>query len=156
MKLEEYIKNTDFKNEEEKLIVNFVFTYNWLKEFQMKLFKPYGLTTQQYNILRILRSSSPDPLSMKTIKERMLEKMSDTSRLIVRLKKKRLISCVTNHSDRRNLDITINQNGLKVLAEIDKALPVLRSIVNRLSIDEIKTANNIFDKLRSGKLPGTK
>ena len=149
MKIEEEILQSNFRNKEEKLIVNFIYTYNWLKEFHMKLFKPYGLTTQQYNILRILRGSSPTPLSLKMIKERMLDKMSDASRLIERLKKKKLVSCFPNINDRRNLDIVLNKNGFKILDEIDAVLPALDSLFKNMSESEMEQINDFLDKLRS-------
>jgi DNA-binding MarR family transcriptional regulator len=151
MKIEDEIYQKKFRNNEEKLAVNLIYTNNWLKEFHIKLFKPYDITIQQYNILRILRGSAPEPLTLKKIKERMLDKMSDVSRLIDRLEKKKLVRCAANYHDRRNLDVGISKKGLKLLTDIDDISQSVDLIFKELTESEIAQMNNMLDRIRSYK-----
>lgn len=153
MKIEDAIEQRKFRNDIEKLLVNFIYTNNWLKEFQVRLLKPFDLTMQQYNILRILRGSHPEPLTQKVIKAKMLDKMSDVSRLLARLEKKKLVSCVSNKDDRRNLDVTILKNGMDILLEIDAVLPLLDGLFVDFAPNELETMNGLFDRIREGKFP---
>src|SRR3989337_3458772 len=109
MKLEEEISQKAFRNNKHKAIVNIIFSYNWLLKNHFKLLKPYDLTIQQFNILRILRGQYPNPATVKLLKERMLDKMSDASRLVDRLIKKELVTRCINTKDRRAVDIKISE-----------------------------------------------
>lgn len=152
-KIEDAIHTLNFRNREERLLVAFMFTFNWLKEYQVRLFKPFGLTLQQYNILRILRGSGNGPLNQKEVKRRMLDKMSDVSRLIKRMEKKKLIISTINDSDRRNMDIVLTQEGLNLLERIDAALPVLDKVFKDFKEGDMKNFEDLLAKMRSTKFP---
>jgi DNA-binding MarR family transcriptional regulator len=148
MKLEEEIAQTSFRTKKHKAIVNLVYTFNWLYEKHTKLLKPYGLTLQQYNVLRILRGQYPKPATVKLLKERMLDKMSDASRLVEKLRVKGLIDRNICPNDRRNVDVFINEKGLKLLDKIDKAEEDFGYLVSNLKREEIDSLNSLLDKLR--------
>src|SRR5688500_16480790 len=105
MKLEEEIQQSRFRNEYHKVAINITFTHFWLMDQMRQMLKPYGISMQQFNILRILRGQHPKPATINLLKERMLDKSSDASRLVERLKKKGLVERVTCEKDRRSVDI---------------------------------------------------
>ena len=148
MKLEDAIQQKEFKSEQQKLSINITYTANWLNGFGEKLFKEYNLTPQQFNILRILRGQEPNPATIKLLKERMLDKNCDASRLVDNLVKKEFVERSIATYDRRHCDVRISLNGLKVLGEIDKRLPEVEKRLNNLTTDEMKTLNHLLDKLR--------
>ncbi|HQJ74454.1 MAG TPA: MarR family transcriptional regulator [Bacteroidota bacterium] len=147
MRLEEAIEQKKFKSQQEKLIINIIYTYNWLKEYQTNFFKKYDLTMQQYNILRILRGAYPEPLSQKIIKKRMLDKMSDVSRLVDRLLKKKLVTIHLNMEDKRCNNVLITELGLNLLKEIHSELFKFDLLFNDLTPEEIDTLNTLLDKI---------
>ncbi|HEY9187812.1 MAG TPA: MarR family transcriptional regulator [Ignavibacteria bacterium] len=147
MRLEEAIEQKKFKSQQEKLIINIIYTYNWLKEYQTNFFKKYDLTMQQYNILRILRGAYPEPLSQKIIKKRMLDKMSDVSRLVDRLLKKKLVAIHLNLEDKRCNNVLITELGLNLLKEIHSELFKFDLLFNDLTPEEIDTLNALLDKI---------
>ncbi len=148
MKLEEEIVQKNFQNEYHKAIVNIVYTYNWIIEKQTKLLKPFDISLQQYNILRILRGQHPQPATVKLIKERMLDKMSDVSRLVERLRVKDLVNRHICQHDRRNVDIYITEKGLNFLEELDPKGREMEECMSNLDENEIEQLNNYLDKLR--------
>ena len=148
MKLEEEIVQREFQSEYHKALVNIVFTYNWMMEKQIKQLKPYDITIQQYNILRILRGQHPNPATVKLIKKRMLDKMSDVSRLVEKLRLKQLVNRHTRESDRRNVDVYITEKGLKLLSEFDPKEKEMEKFMANLNEVEIKLLNTYLDKLR--------
>lgn len=149
MKLEDAIKQTAFKTEEERLVINLVYTSGWLSAEQNRFFKRFGISSQQYNVLRILRGQYPNPASVGLIQERMLDKMSNASRLIEKLKQKKLIKRSECSKDRRQVDVLVTQEGLSLLEEIDGLNDEMHSICNTLDVNEKKTLNNLLDKLRN-------
>ncbi|MFN3445898.1 MAG: MarR family winged helix-turn-helix transcriptional regulator [Bacteroidia bacterium] len=149
MKLEDAIKQTAFKTEEERLVINLVYTSGWLSSEQNRFFKRFGISSQQYNVLRILRGQYPNPASVGLIQERMLDKMSNASRLIEKLKQKKLIKRSECSKDRRQVDVLVTQEGLSLLEEIDGLNDEMHSICNTLDVNEKKTLNNLLDKLRN-------
>jgi len=148
MKLEDEILQKHFRNEYHKAIVNVIFSYNWLVDYQVKLFKPYGITMQQYNILRILRGQYPKPATIKLIKERMLDKMSDASRIVEKLRLKRLVDRNICPNDRRNVDVYITEKGLNLLSQLDKHDREVDAKLCSLNKEEIMQLNRLLDKLR--------
>jgi DNA-binding MarR family transcriptional regulator len=136
-----------FRNEHHKAQVNLLFSSNWLMESIKKFLLSEDITPQQYNILRILRGNG-QPLSTLQIRERMLDKMSDTSRIVDRLLKKELVEKKTSKSDKRLVDVTISSKGLEVLDRLDNKNASLDGIMFNLSHDEAKTLNYLLDKLR--------
>jgi DNA-binding MarR family transcriptional regulator len=149
MKLEDEIKQVKaFKNEYSKAIVNIIFTYNWLDASSKAFFSDFEITSQQYNILRILKGQSPNPSTINLLRERMLDKMCDASRLVERLRLKGLVDRTPAASDKRAVDITITDKGLELLKLIELKLPSFEKRFETLSEAEIENLNNLLDKLR--------
>ncbi len=148
MELEKEITQKSFRNNYHKAEVNLIFTYNWLYEFKSKMLKLHCITTQQYNILRILRGQYPNPATIKLLKERMLDKMSDASRIVEKLRTKGLVERKISAVSRRNVDVVITQNGLDLLAEIDKRDCEVDEFMSKLKSHEIDQLNYLLDKLR--------
>jgi DNA-binding MarR family transcriptional regulator len=147
MSIEKDIHQSKFKSEYQKSIINIIYTYNWTRERLQQIFDKENLTPQQFNILRILRGSAV-PLSTLQIRERMLDKMSDTSRIVDRLIKKGLTKKITNKSDKRLVDVTISEKGKKVLQKMDQFENDIAAIMKNLSLNEAKTLNKLLDKIR--------
>ncbi|REJ80852.1 MAG: MarR family transcriptional regulator [Bacteroidetes bacterium] len=148
MKLEDEIVQKKFINESHKLGINIIYTFNWLNAFQSQLLKKYKITPQQYNVMRILRGQSPSPCNIKLVKERMLDKMSDASRIVEKLRAKGFIMRSVNASDRRACDVIITDRGLELLSEIEKEDVTFRKLFSALSESEMKELNHLLDKLR--------
>jgi len=147
MSIENDIKQDSFKSEYQKAIINLVFTYNWTTERLKKLLEESDLTLQQFNILRILRGSQM-PLSTLQIRERMLDKMSDTSRIVDRLIIKELAKKVICKKDKRLVDVTITGKGLKLLERLDSQEDKMETIIKTLTENEAQTLNTLLDKIR--------
>lgn len=148
MKLEKEINQKKFRSPAHKLSVNLIYTFNWINEYQVNLLKPFDLTLQQYNVLRILRGQHPQPASVKLIRERMLDKMSDASRIVEKLRVKDLVFRNTNTNDRRACEVIITQKGLHLLEQIDQQENNFNKIFDTLSEAEIQQVNELLDKLR--------
>jgi len=148
MKLEDEIKQSKFKNEFQKLAVNIFYTHGWLVSKHSDIMKKFGLTTSQYNILRILRGQHPNSAPISLLKERMLDKMSDASRLVERLRNKGLLSRKTCKEDRRRVNVLISKKGLNLLANLDKFEIELETHLSNLTDVEAKKANTLLDKIR--------
>ncbi len=137
----------NFRNEHHKLIVNVIFSGNWVMEHMKELLDEAGISAQQFNVLRILRGSK-QPLTTLQIRERMLDKMSDTSRIVDRLIVKGLVTKKTNQYDKRLVDVTIHANGLKLLKQLDKLNPGIDAIAVNLTEKEARQLNKLLDKMR--------
>jgi len=148
MKLEDEIKQNSFRNEYHKLAVNLIFTHSWLMSKIYEMLDEYDLTPQQFNLLRILRGQYPKPASITLLKERMLDKMSDASRLVERLLAKGLVERKICPEDRRKVDVVITKKGLKLLEKIDKTDNEMYNYFKNLSEVEAKKLNELLDKLR--------
>lgn len=148
MRLEEEIKQRKFKNEKQKLMINQLFTGRWVANAIADYLKPFGLTSQQYNVLRILRGQESDLLSISGIAERMIDKMSNVSRLIERLKSKGLVSRKVNLDDRRQVDVGITDEGLDLLKKLDGMDDEIEKLFDNISEAEAGKINNLLDKMR--------
>jgi len=148
MKLEDEIKQHSFRNEYHKLAVNIIFTHSWLMSKIYELLDEYDLTPQQFNLLRILRGQYPQPASITLLKERMLDKMSDASRLVERLVTKGLVERKICSVDRRKVDVVITKKGLKLLEKIDKTDDEMDSFLKNITKEEAEQLNQLLDKLR--------
>jgi DNA-binding MarR family transcriptional regulator len=148
MELEKEINQKKFRSPEHKLAVNIIYTFNWLNEFQVKILKPFDITLQQFNVLRILRGQYPQPANIKLIRERMLDKMSDASRIVEKLRIKQFIERKTCTDDRRACDVIITQKGLNLLEKVDSDEDAINKIFSTLSQQEIDQVNLLLDKLR--------
>lgn len=150
MSIDEDIHQAKFRNEHQKAAINILYTYGWLMEKTKELFAQEDITPQQFNILRILRGSAPQPLSTLQIRERMLDKMSDTSRIVDRLITKGLVKKGTCKMDRRLVDITITDKGKKLLEKLDTRQDDLDGIIGNLSKKEASVLSDLLDKIRNG------
>ena len=147
MGIEKDIKQQLFRNEYQKATVNLIFTSNWLTEKIKVFLDNEDITSQQFNILRILRGSKK-PMSTLVIRERMLDKMSDTSRIVERLQKKGLVDKKISEIDKRKVDVEISKRGLTLLEKLDRKNNELDNILSNLSNDQAKTLNSLLDILR--------
>ena len=147
MGIEKDIQQTNFRNEFQKMGINIIYTANWLNEKMSQILSTEDITQQQYNILRILRGSEC-PLSTLKIRERMLDKMSDTSRIVDRLIVKGLVEKTACVKDKRLVDITVAKKGLQLLEKLDALNESIDSILKGVSEKEATTMNQILDKLR--------
>lgn len=148
MKIEEAIKSK-FNNEHQKALVNLFYTHSYLQLKQKQYFKNYDLTPPQYNVLRILRGRFPEPATVNLIIERMLDKSSNASRIVERLKQKNLIERIQNESDRRAVNIIITKKGLSLLKQIDNEEKKINFGINILTEQEATSLNNLLNKIRS-------
>ena len=148
MKLEDEIQQKKFKSIQQKLMLNLIYTTNWLTAKQDSLFKDSDITVQQYNVLRILRGQYPNPCSIKLIKERMLDRMSDTSRIVDKLFIKKLLQRNECPDDRRSVNVIISDKGLELLKSLDHVDELSKQMLKSLNDQEIETLNTLLDKLR--------
>jgi len=148
MSIEEDILQSKFRNEHQKGIVNLIYTYNWLNEKMKTIFDRDQITPQQFNILRILRGAGK-PISTLQIRHRMLDKMSDTSRIVDRLIVKGLVKKNICPEDKRLVDVSITDKGKKLLEKMDSYEQEMDEIFGKLSSTEAKTLNGLLDKIRS-------
>lgn len=147
MGIEKDIQQTNFRNEFQKMSINIIYTANWLNEKMGQILSTEDITQQQFNILRILRGSEC-PLSTLKIRERMLDKMSDTSRIVDRLIVKGLVEKTACVKDKRLVDITVTKKGLQLLEKLDTLNEHIDSILKGVNEKEAATMNQILDKLR--------
>lgn len=148
MKIEEEIKQTKpFRSQQQKATVNLLYTQGWIMEKMRNVFNPFGITIKQYNILRILKGAG-EPISTSVIRERLIDKMSDTTRIIDRMLAKELVEKKSCKSDKRLVDITISRKGIKLLEKIDRTSKQMDDIFKKLTVAETKELNLLLDKLR--------
>ena len=148
MKLEDAIHQPRFKSEYHKLAVNILYTHGWLVTRLHDVLKPRGLTLAQFNILRILRGQHPNPATISLLQERMLDKMSDTSRLVERLREKGMLERTTDPADRRRVAVRITAAGLSLLDEIGDFEDVLAPMFAEISSERAEEANRLLDEMR--------
>ena len=149
MKLEKEIQQVKpFRNDYHKASVNLIFSGKWMIQFHSDVFKKYHLTVQQYNILRILQGRYPGATTVKLIRERMLDRMSDASRIVELLRKKGLVERNISSSDRRKTDVAITGKGSDLLKEIEKESEYFDNRLAALNKEEIVLLNNLLDKVR--------
>ena len=148
MALEHEINQRKFRNEYQKAILNILYTNNWLTEKIDIIFDKWDITPRQFNILRILRGEGK-PLSTLQIRQRMLDKMSDTSRIVDRLVRKGMVRKTPNEEDRRLVDVIITPRGKKLLEKIDPLENEMDKVMSQLSESETSTLNQLLDKLRN-------
>ena len=147
MGIDQDIRQSKFHSEYQKAAVNLLYTYGWITERTRELFASEDITPQQFNILRILRGSHPQPLSTLQIRERMLDKMSDTSRIVDRLITKGLVRKGTCKTDRRLVDVMITDKGKKMLERLDERQDELDNIIGNLTEKEAATLSELLDKI---------
>jgi DNA-binding MarR family transcriptional regulator len=150
VEIEKAIKQvTRFKSSHEKATVNLIFTSSWFRDTQNALFREHDILPQHYNVLRILKGKHPEPVCPGDIKDVMLEKNNDVTRLLDKLVMKGLVKrqlCLIN---RRKMDINITEKGLKLLQEMDEPLRKhLAEMKKRLTDKEAEQLSNLLDKMR--------
>jgi DNA-binding MarR family transcriptional regulator len=148
--IEEAIQqSSSFRNPYHKATVNLIYSGRWIINMHNELFNDFGLTIQQYNVLRILKGQYPRALTVKLIQLRMLDKASDASRVVEGLRKKGLVQRELNSEDRRRVDVIISQKGIQLLSSIEKRSEEMDRFLSNLDKEEIKVLNNLLDKIRS-------
>lgn len=148
MGIEKDINQKKFRNEHQKVLINLIYTYNWVTEQAKTILEKGDVTAQQFNILRILRGAG-EPLSTLQIRQRMLDKMSDTSRIVDRLILKGLVKKNVCKTDKRLVDVSITDKGKKLLEKLDKYDADMDAIAGSLSEADAKTLNKLLDKIRN-------
>ena len=148
MELEKEIKQEKFRNDTHKLGVNILYTYGWVYNYMVEILKKYSITLPQFNVLRILRGSMPRPVSIKSIRDRMLDKMSDASRIVEKLRAKGMVERNVSQSDRRECEVIITQKGLDLLGRMDEEEENFDKIFSNLSQTEVVELNSLLDKMR--------
>ncbi|WP_347160399.1 MarR family winged helix-turn-helix transcriptional regulator [Pontibacter chitinilyticus] len=148
MNLEKEIGISSFRNDWQKASVSILYTYGLLNNGYENFFKKHGLTSQQYNALRILYDQFPQPVSTSFLREKMLDKMSDASRLVNRLSIKRLVEVGQNTSDKRLVNILISEEGRKVFDSIDSDLFNLDRLLKGLTQEEAQQVVMLLEKVR--------
>lgn len=149
--LNEEIKQTEFQSARHELSVNIMHTASWYKAIHSAFFKPFGLTPNQFNVLRILRGQLPQPCSLQTVSERMVDKNSNTGRIIDRLLEKGMVNRSPNKLDRRQVDLKISDFGLNTLSKIDAKTSEMSAVMDNLNDEEVGTLNFLLNKLKNKK-----
>lgn len=149
MKLEEAIKSTKFKGERHKAVINLMYTAYWIKNNFTVALKEFGITLEQFNVLRILNGKHPEQMRVKDIGSRIIEKSSNVPRIIDRLVEKELASRVPSREDKRETLVSITEKGLAVLAAAVKVVDQTRE--RELGIDEkeAEILNELLEKMRN-------
>lgn len=148
MKFEEEIKQSVFKDPKEKALINIAYTGNWLRDRFESILKPIGINEQHFNILRILRGRHPHAICPGEIKEVLINKRGDLTRLLDKLVAMELVERDINPDNRRMINLKVTQEGLKLLSNLDPQLKVLNSENNALTNEESEHLSNLLDKLR--------
>ncbi|HMK27400.1 MAG TPA: MarR family transcriptional regulator [Chitinophagaceae bacterium] len=148
MGIDKDIQQSKFRNVHQKAAINLIYTVGWMRERTRTMFEAEDITPQQFNILRILRGSFPQPLSTLQIRERMLEKMSDTSRIVDRLITKGLVKKLTCKNDRRLVDVIITDKGKKLLERLDSRQDEIDGVLGKLSENDANILSDLLDKIR--------
>jgi len=148
-RIEEAIKQSKFQDVYQKALINLIYTANCLRDEQVKILKPFDLLPQHFNIMRILKGRHPRPICPGEIKEVMLDKANDLTRLLDKLERKGLIQrnlCPTN---RRKMDITLTQAGLELLEKMNRIMDQTHdALKKRLSDREAASLSHLLDKMR--------
>tara|TARA_R110002073_G_scaffold72537_1_gene177407 strand:- start:407271 stop:407708 length:438 start_codon:yes stop_codon:yes gene_type:complete len=137
--------HSTFPSEKLKALINIKYTANWIESNQIAVFKPYGISPQQYNILRILKGAK-EPIKVQTIKDRMIERAPNATRLMDKLCAKNLIERIGCESDRRVVHIEITQNGISLLERIHEEYK--NDLLKNLTNEEANQLSNLLDKIR--------
>lgn len=152
MRIEEIIKSSVTMDDSKKVILNLLYTQNVISDKFNELLKPYDLSSEQYNVLRILRGQKGCPANMCLIQERMIAKNSNTTRLIDKLLLKELVTREVCPENRRKIEVLITQKGLDLLEDLDpKVIDNEKSFANNLSQKELEELNILLEKYRTLK-----
>lgn len=151
MKIEDEIKQKTFLNEYHKANINLFFTQAWMQLKILQALKPFNISPQQFNILRILRGSHPKPASIRELTDRMLDKSSNASRLVDKLLAKGLVEKSTCKNDNRKMQVNITVEGLTLLGKASSEVEqCISEVFGVLSVEEASVLNTTLDKIRGG------
>ena len=151
MSLKEDIRQERFESDQHQAAVNILFTSRWLYNLQAHHLKDFGITPEQFNVLRILRGSHPRAMKLADITCRMIDKSSNASRLVEKLRQKRMVSQKICPTNRRQVDIHITAQGLRTLKAIDKSMTEWSAILGGISAREARSLNRTLDKIRRNR-----
>ncbi len=150
MNIEELLKTSDRLPDSRKLVLNIIVTANHINEKLAEALKPFDVSSQQFNVLRILRGQKGKPANLSTIQERMVNKMSNTTRLVDKLVDKNLCERIVCPSNRRKIEIRITKNGHELLGKLDPVIDkVENDIAKKINEKEILSLNTNLNELRS-------
>lgn len=147
-RIEEEIKQPQFKDEHLKAMINLMFTHHFVYEHNRLFLKKFGISSQQYNVLRILRGQRFHPISTQDVKARMLDRNSDTSRITDRLAELGLVEKGVRAENKRKADLVISRQGLELMASIDLEAEKMHAVMKKLSDEEAQQLNILLDKIR--------
>lgn len=149
VRIEEAIQQKNFKSEFQRAYINVIYTAAWLNQLTTQALRPHGISWQQFNILRILRGVHPQPATIKMLTERMIDKMSNASRIVDKLEAKALVVRKTCPDDRRRVDIALTEAGMAALAEASAAVEAMHDLRNEhFGEGEARQLNDLLDALR--------
>jgi len=149
MKIEEAIQQKRFKNAYHQAHINVLFTASWLSQQSARILRPFNISWQQFNILRILRGMHPEPATVKLLTERMIDKMSNASRLVDKLNRKGLVERKTCPNDRRRVEIRVTDLGLNLLEKASQVMESnLEAKMASISPEEAQQLSKILNKIR--------
>jgi DNA-binding MarR family transcriptional regulator len=149
MKIEDIVKSSLIMGLSQKAVLNIIYTQNNINERLVEILKPYDLSNEQYNVLRILRGQKGNPANMCVIQERMIAKTSNTTRLVDKLLLKELVTRKVCKENRRKIEVLITEKGLAILNELDpKVADYEKSIVMNLTSSELEELNKLLEKIR--------
>ena len=148
MRLEEELQQDGFQSEHQKAVLNILFTSNWLESDSARVLKPFGISSQQYNVLRILKGQGTNAISVNNIMSRMIDKMSNASRLVEKLRKKEFIERVTCEHDRRQVDVRITETGIALLKEAYKEMNKFDGMKDKITEKEAVSLSKLLEKIR--------
>ena len=152
MSIEQEIKSSVILSLNQKIVINLLMTGSWINERSTEFFKQYDLSTQQYNVLRILRGQKGESANLSDVQERMISPMSNTTRLIEKLRLKGFLTRVLCENNRRKIEINITQRGLDLLTKIDAVMDAHQNnITKNLTMKELELLNDLLNKLRTNK-----
>ncbi|MFD2246959.1 MarR family winged helix-turn-helix transcriptional regulator [Pontibacter ruber] len=148
MRIEDEIQQREFTDDYRRLLVNLLFTNNWVNQQQLSFFKQFGLTQQQHNVLSIVRGQHPSPVCFGDIQNRMVDRNSNVTRLVDKLIEKGYVTRDICAANRRMIEVRLTPKGLEKLTQIDSYLPQLLERFHNLSSEEAVLVSNLLDKLR--------
>ena len=149
MKLEEALKSSRFVDERQKATLNLLYTAYWLKSNFTAAIKPLDISMEQHNVMRILNGMHPEPMCVKDIGIRMIEKSSNVPRIIDKLVEKKLAKRSTSKADKRETNVTLTEKGIAVLMQAKEQIDQITSDIVKLDDDKAKLLNELIEELRS-------
>ncbi|SIT87993.1 MarR family winged helix-turn-helix transcriptional regulator [Pontibacter indicus] len=148
MRIEDEIQQKDFKDDHRRMVVNLLFTNNWLNQQFIPFFKQYGLTLQQHNVLSIVRGQQPKPVCFGEVQERMVDRNSNVTRLVDKLIEKGYVTRDICQANRRMIELRLTPQGAELLSKIDEQMPAFFQRFHTLTKEEANLLSQLLDKLR--------